>query len=395
MRGEEHRRSAGPLERERDAAVPLRALRGRLFRDQGVAEELVGEPVRAQGAGLEHLRRNRPVDERPHGLHAGAGRVGQHVDREVAGEQRREREELRGRAAQLCDPLPHDVAHLGRARPLDDDALGRSHAQRLGEQEGVAAGQVVQRLHQLLDLFDVHPFEELADLTGLERPELDALQQVPAAERSDRPGQAGRRRPIRTHTRDDEHASRDAHRAQLPDHVQERVAGILDVVDDHDDRQLRRQRRRPSGDALEQQVLGHDLCNRQPLRERTRDLAYPRNFAHLWVGNVLDDHRKLSVRQAECGLGQRTRKRVDRRAVDVVRVYGDHNRVACDAPRDLQQESGLADAGPAFDEHDPHSLLDCLREAGQDCSILGAAADERQRLDRPCGQRSHGSALCR
>jgi hypothetical protein len=77
----------------------------------------------------------------------------------------------------------HDVSELGRDRPPFDGLFRRSHAQRLGEDEGVAARELVQRFGELRVALDVHPVEELFDLARVELRQHDAVEEPAPVER--------------------------------------------------------------------------------------------------------------------------------------------------------------------------------------------------------------------
>ena len=126
-----------------------------------------------------------------------------------------------------------------------------------------------------------------------------------------------------------------SHGAQLPDDVQERVARVVEVVDDEHDRRLAPRARRSSGAAAldQRRPRARRLCGGRPAASAAHvRRARGRCRAGLRAGCATTIASSL-VGDSQRRLGQHPRERVDRRAEHVVDVYREHDRVAarCDA----------------------------------------------------------------
>src|SRR5690348_4058606 len=101
MRGKERGRCLSMFEGPRDASVPVGTLVCRQIGRQRVAEQLMREPIRMDGARLQDMRLDRSIDEHRGGTDAGSCGRRKEIDGEVALEERRMLEDLGRRATEL------------------------------------------------------------------------------------------------------------------------------------------------------------------------------------------------------------------------------------------------------------------------------------------------------
>src|ERR1700690_2668700 len=106
-----------------------------------------------------------------------------------------------------------------------DHLFRRPEAEHLGEHEGVAGRQLVERAHQLGAWSEVHPLEQITYVGRVQRGEWDPAEQTASVERPQGARKCRRLSEVverRASAPDDEDALRDRKRRQLPYDAQER-----------------------------------------------------------------------------------------------------------------------------------------------------------------------------
>ena len=272
--------------------------------DDRPSDELVGEPVREPGS--------RTLDEQPgvDGLvdRIQEGRLLQHVgvadgrELEVGAGDRGELEQLEAATESRCSRwsatsrtvagVPSsDVGRTSRAAdgPIADGSLVDQLAPELGDQEGVAAGEVADdAVSSFRRLGPVGQADELRELGVCEAAEPDPDHAFRPVHVHKRLGELGSHVrlgvPERRH---DQHARRGARPDEVADEEKRRRVGPVEVLEHEQHGRLVR-----DGD----QQLRHGRVESQPLGVRVR------RGPGAWrgpVGEVGDEPRKVGLRGAE------------------------------------------------------------------------------------------------
>ena len=152
---------------------------------------------------------------------------------------------------------------------------------------------------------------------------------------------------------------------------------MVKVVDDHHERRVGRERpcARDHG-GLEPRVVDRGrVWNRLEVGEPISQARHRREHR----GRIATEiGAELVGRHRGGRLDERARQADVGRAQSVVARDADDGRVARRAPRDLEHETGLPDAGLALDEQHLRTAGDGRAQAGEDALLLGFATDERQ-----------------
>ena len=223
------------------------------------------EVKRADRARLEHVRVDGPVDE----TLAPSARVAPVTSASSStvkscSNSAASFEQLGRGAAELRVAPADDVSNPRWRRPVVDHTLGRPGAEQLGEQQRVAAGEIVESTDEMRARIDAHAFEELVDVVGREHRQRDAVRARRSLRtcctRREMCGNAVSTLPrvlATTRTRFDT-----AMRPELADHVEQRLPGGLEIVDDEHDRRLGRERGDPRRRELLDVLVGYSAAGR-------------------------------------------------------------------------------------------------------------------------------------
>ncbi len=278
----------GALQRLAHRGVQPGAAGGGEVAVERLADEAVGE---AEGAGrprrlLEQLHGERLVEALEEVGAADPGRPLDGGELEVAALDGGHLEGLTDLGAQRQQALADRVADaVGQrhalAQRLVDAALGHEQAHDLVGVEGVALGQLVQRVHELLGRVGAAAVDDqCAQVVVREAAEVEAH-----AEARELPehgldlGPAPRARLVMRG--DDEHAGLAQRAREEGEQQQRRQVGGVEVVEEHDQRLARRGVAQEDGDGVEQRearLLGLEVAGLgqvQALAQLGRELGHP------------------------------------------------------------------------------------------------------------------------
>ena len=256
-------------------------------------------------------------------------------------------EDLGGRPAELGGALPDQVADPRWRRPFADHSLRRAHAQQLGEHERVARGQLLEARRRSARGADAHALEQFVDVGSWSsggsrcgrRSRVRRALAVMRASCGDDVSNGARALPT-TKTR-----FGIEQRRELSDHVEHRGARAVEVVDDHDDRRLGRERGDPPRRAAEHVLVAQarpPAIRPRPSADairRTRRCRRDRGGRGRSTDSSSSDRPSVASAMT-------AGERVQRGTEHVVDVDRQDDRVARELAGDVQEEARLADSRP-------------------------------------------------